>query len=145
MSMPDSWIDRIFVRLSMVYGRDFMARYEGLQIDAVKAEWAHDLDGFEQHPEAVRYALDHLPSDRAPNSLQFRDLCRRAPAKQVPALPAPEPDKKVAAAIRGAFTAVKRTGAMGWANKLRQRIAEGYRPTKFQRDALAEVFKEEAA
>jgi hypothetical protein len=124
----------------MIFGRDFLSRYEGLDVAAVKAEWAEDLAGFQQAPAAIKFALDNLPSDKPPTSLQFRDLCRRAPQYAPKALPAPTPDPEMAKTVRQAFKSINAYGTTEWAAKLRARIeSHEIRPTKFQRDALAEV------
>jgi hypothetical protein len=84
MSLPERWVDRIFERLTLVYGRDFMARYEGLGETAeegaamVRADWARELDGFEHHPHLLKFALEHLP-DRAPTVVEFCRLAKSGP------------------------------------------------------------------
>lgn len=90
MSIPSAWIDRIFEKLTLVYGAEFLSRWKGIPLDEVKADWARELDGLENRPEAIKHALEHLPTDKAPTVLQFRELTRRAPDKGLPALPAPE-------------------------------------------------------
>lgn len=142
MSLPASWVDRIFQRLTMVFGRDFQARYEGLSTDEVKAEWGLDLAGFAQAPAAIKFALDNLPSDKPPTSLQFRDLCRRAPQYAPKALPAPPVNPEMAQAVRGAVKPAQGKGDRDWADKLRKRVADGYRPTMYQRECLREMFGE---
>ena len=47
MSLPLNAIDRLFDRLLATYGRDFSARWEGLDQGAVKSSWAHELAGYE--------------------------------------------------------------------------------------------------
>jgi hypothetical protein len=78
MSLPSTWIDRIFERLMLVYGTHFSSRYAGLDSTDVKAQWASELSGFDDKPTAIAWALTHLPVDQPPNVLQFRDLCRSA-------------------------------------------------------------------
>jgi hypothetical protein len=92
MSLPTTWIDRIFEKLTLVYGREFLNRWEGVPLAEVKADWAHELAGFEHWPEAIKHGLQNLPPDRAPTVLAFRDLCRKAPQKAQEALPAPKAD-----------------------------------------------------
>lgn len=150
MSLPDSWVDRIFTRLTMVFGRDFLSRYEGLDVAAVKAEWAEDLAGFQQAPNAIKFALGSLPSDKPPTSLQFRDLCRRAPQYLPKALPEPPPDPAIVAAALSAIKPSSTPGDRDWALKLREKErANGRRfLTPFQRHAWREalgVDEEEAA
>jgi hypothetical protein len=96
MPMPASWIDRIFDKLTMVYGHQFIGRWSGLDLAKVKSDWAHELDGMEAHPKAISYALQRLDPDSPPTVLQFRELCRRAPEPKPPALPAPEVNQAAA-------------------------------------------------
>ena len=87
MSLPITWIDRIFAKLTITYGREFVARWDncGVPIMDVKTEWGHELSGFRDHPDAIAYALCNLP-DRPPTVLQFREICRKAPPPVVPRL-----------------------------------------------------------
>lgn len=98
MPMPAYWIDKIFDKLTMVYGHQFIGRWSGLDLSKVKADWAHELDGIENRPKAIAYALQHLDPDNPPTVLQFREICRRAPEPKQPALPAPEVNQAAAAA-----------------------------------------------
>lgn len=92
MSLPMTWIDRIFQKLDGFYGQQFRGKFsrivEGVDIgvNGAKESWADELAGFEKTPESIGYALQNLPSDHCPNAGEFRDLCRRAPKKEVPAL-----------------------------------------------------------
>jgi hypothetical protein len=105
MPMPASWIDRIFDKLTMVYGHQFIGRWSGLDLAKVKADWSHELDGMESHPKSIAYALQHLDPDSPPSVLQFREICRRAPEERPPALPAPEVNQAAAqAAIEQAIS-----------------------------------------
>ena len=82
------WVDRMFARLQGVYGREFTSQFStGLDVNGVdlgienaKQVWAEELGGFAEWPEAIAYALQHLP-ERCPNAIRFRDLCRHAPPK----------------------------------------------------------------
>lgn len=88
MSLPDAWVDRIFDKLTLVYGHQFLSRWDGLPLDPVKADWAHELRGFAQNPPAIAYALEHLPPAKPPTVLEFRALCSstHAPARPEPLL-----------------------------------------------------------
>ncbi|MEQ1535544.1 MAG: hypothetical protein ABL923_06670 [Burkholderiaceae bacterium] len=70
-------VEVIFTKLSLVYGRDFLMRWEGLDIAKVKSDWAHELTGISD--ESVRHALRKLP-DKPPNVLEFRNVAMNAPA-----------------------------------------------------------------
>ncbi len=85
MSLPENWTNKIFQKLILAYGRDFTGRYEGVPLEEVKADWAHELSGYQQSPNSIAYALCNLP-DKPPNVFQFRAICRAAPSEAVPAL-----------------------------------------------------------
>lgn len=85
MSLPDAWVDRIFAKLSLVYGHQFLSRWDGMPLADVKADWAHELRGFAQNPHAIAYALEHLPAGKAPTVLEFRAICNS------PSAPVAEP------------------------------------------------------
>jgi hypothetical protein len=89
MSLPHLWVDKIFMKLTVVYGRDFIGRWEGINLADVKADWAHELAGFEQHPESIAYALQNLVPGKPPTVLEFRALARKAPLPEHKALPGP--------------------------------------------------------
>jgi hypothetical protein len=90
------YIDRLFVRLHGLYGLDFVKKYasgefqdgQDLGLCNAKQVWAELLAGFDDHPEAIAYALDHVDHAYVPNAMQFRELCRQAPRKgaELPAL-----------------------------------------------------------
>ena len=90
MPFPSNWLDSLFARFAVRYGAAWMRQWDGVDLDAVKADWAAELAGFEQRPEAVRHAIQHLPIDRPPTVGQFVALCRSAPVMAPPALPAPK-------------------------------------------------------
>lgn len=139
MSLPSGWVDRIFGRLSATYGQGFIRQYDGVDVNEVKAEWGRLLGGFFTAPSAVQYALDNLPADKAPNALQFRELCRRAPddafPNRFPALPTPTAAPvapEVIAATKAAFERKDERGWKDWAYALKRRHESGERLTRFQ-------------
>lgn len=154
MSMRSDWIDRIFTKLSLRYGTQFMRKYEGLEIQDVKAEWADELSGFGERADAVRYAFDHLPADQPPNIMQFKALCNSAPRPEQPMLPAPKADQAIAAAaIRAAqeiahMGSAKQIGNKDWAWRMRDRelnhggeLESGCTMRQFHRDAWRYALK----
>ena len=143
MSLPAAWVEKLFAKLTVTYGRDFSARWEGLDPDAVKADWAETLGGYVANPDAIGYALEHLPADKPPTVLSFAEICRRAPVAAPLALPAPPPDPEIA---KTALSAIKRMnnrspGDRSWAHRLKDREERntGSRLTQFQRDAWREA------
>jgi len=147
MSLPIEWVDRIFEKLTIVYGRDFMDRWRGLSIADVKTDWAHELAGFERWPEAIKFALQSMPPDKPPTVLQFREICRKAPAKVLPQLPEPKADpdrlnKAIAdlSVTKANFKAESTVDHKAWAKRIMARYHAGERinPTtlRFAREAL---------
>ena len=68
MSLPTVWIDKIFEKLSLRYGREFLGRWEGMPIADVKTDWGDVLSGMVEHPKAIGWALDNLPDSRPPTA-----------------------------------------------------------------------------
>lgn len=144
MSLPSAWTDKIFTKLTLAYGRDFIGRWEGIDLSDVKTDWSHELAGFEHHPEEIAYALANLPP-KAPTVIEFRAIARRAPVPDAPRLEAPKADPvKVAAEI------AKQTGLKSafapkhnpkeWAERIVERAAAGEKikpiTLRFAREAL---------
>lgn len=105
--LPPKVINKLFFRLSNVYGSQWSSLWKDNDIEEVKDLWADELRFFANRLDSFAWALDHLP-DRPPNLIQFKKLCFDAPAPhQAPAIdyakPAPIPEaiavemKKIAA------------------------------------------------
>lgn len=127
-------VDRIFNRLAATYGAAW-DRQSGLApLADYKTAWAHELSGFLQSREAmmaIAWALEHLP-ERCPNVIEFRNLCRLAPAPEVPRLPEPKADAERVRAeleklapLRAMLAQAPAVGARDWAHKLLARHAGG--------------------
>lgn len=131
MSLPAAWVDRIFDRLAIVYGEEFLARWRAVSMADVKTDWANTLGYYEADPGAIAWALENLPSGKPPTVLQFRDLCRQAPAPEVPRLPEPKADPARLAAevakLRSHLAATKPTTHDGkdWARRILARHDAG--------------------
>ncbi len=148
MSLPIPWVDKIFLKLTLVYGREFIGRWEGLEIADVKTDWGHELAGFENWPEAIAHALATLPPGRPPTVVEFRELARKAPRKKLIALPEPPADQaRVAAELEKLAAITGKKGARvgqidhkAWARALiaREEAGEVLNPTvsRFAREAL---------
>ena len=87
MSLPLQAIDRLFDRFATTYGVAWMRQWEGVNAVSVKTMWAAGLAGYGNHLKAIAWALENLP-ERCPNLIEIRNLCRLAPAAEVPVLPA---------------------------------------------------------
>jgi hypothetical protein len=101
MSLPIRVVDRLFERLALTYGQQWFALWGGADVNAVKSLWGSELAQWDGQLEVFQWALDHLP-ERAPNLVQFKNLCREAPRKEAPALPLPVIDPaRVQQAMQG--------------------------------------------
>jgi hypothetical protein len=99
MPLAESWVDRLFARLTLRYGTAFMRQYGDLDPSLVKADWSHVLA---QMPgEAIRQALENLPDTGPVTAMQFRSICNRAPGPDAPRLP--EPVRPMPEAVRAAI------------------------------------------
>lgn len=146
MSLPLPWVDKIFSKLTLVYGRDFIGRWEGLELADVKTDWAHELAGFDNFPEGIAFALQNLPAGKPPTVLEFRAMAYKAPKPALKQIEAPKADPaRVAEELRKAVAAVKKPAHNGidhkaWAKSIVARDAAGgkVRPIslRFAREAL---------
>lgn len=129
--LPMPWVSRIFEKLSMTYGRDFLSRWDGFSEESmleVKAYWAEELSGFVEQPDAIAHALAHLPA-KAPNVIEFRQLCRMAPKPEFKQLPRPTQDPQAVAEVVGVvkskLSKLPEIDPKGWAKKLKARHERG--------------------
>lgn len=149
MSLPAKAVDRLFDRLAAVYGAQWLRQWDGVPMQDVKTAWGHELSVFADWLEAVAWALDNLPA-RCPNVIEFKQLCRQAPARAVAALPQPKADPARVAAelarlapLRQATASVVALAAVdnkAWARSIVARHDAGaaINPTslRFAREAL---------
>lgn len=135
MAISTEAIDRIFTRLVSTYGRMFTDIYAGLDIGAVKTAWAHELQGFgnKEGLYSIAWALENMP-ERAPNAIQFRNLCRQAPKPESPKLPEPKADPDRVAAELAKLGSMnkqlrdeKPSDRLGWARRIVARQKAGAR------------------
>jgi len=72
-------VERAFARMTVAYGREFLQRFEGQDLEKIKAGWVFELKGYSL--DAIAWAAAHLPP-RAPNLPEFQALCAKAPRPQ---------------------------------------------------------------
>jgi hypothetical protein len=134
MSMPLQAVDRLFSRLTMTYGPSFTRTFDGIDLNEVKSLWSHELSFYNTHEKMsdIAWALENLP-ERAPNIIEFRNLCRKAPKRELPMLPEPKanPERlkaelsKLMAPAREAAEKSKFTDGREWARRILSRQAHG--------------------
>lgn len=131
MSLPAEWIDRIFTKLTLAYGRDFLSRWEGVALADVKADWAHELAGYQYAPEVIAFVLEHLPAGKPPTVYDFRLMCTNAPRKTENQLEYRADPARVAEQIKKLKEARKAANGQidtkVWARRLKARHEAGER------------------
>jgi hypothetical protein len=80
----DQGFDYIFGRMSAIYGNDFARKWDGIDANLIRSEWTQTLGKFLTYKPSMDYALENLPPDRPPSSLQFRKICQGGPGIPVP-------------------------------------------------------------
>lgn len=146
MSLPPKAIDRLFQRLGATYGAAWTRQWADVPIGDVKSAWSHELSGFSERLDALAWALENLPA-RPPNVIEFKQLCRNAPAPEMPKLPEPKADPerlRAELAKLGEMRAKLSTGQTvdhrAWARRIMGRYEGGEKvnPTtlRFAREAL---------
>lgn len=145
MALPDSWVDHLFAKLAVRFGDAWTRKWEGIQMTAVRADWAAVLDGMPG--PALQHGLNNLPREFPPTAHQFRDLCiRRADDDRatVPALPAPSSvnvgqAQRLREIVAGAFATPK--DPRRWAHSLKARHEAGERLSQAQIDAYTAALR----
>ncbi len=135
MSLPTPWVDRIFDKLTLIYGQSFLRRWADIDLNAVKSDWAHELAGFAQHPRAIAYALENLPAERPPTVLEFRAMARRCPPDETQRIEAPKADPARVAAELAKLAPIRQGENLGrpntdWAHRIIAKHAAGGRVTR---------------
>ena len=122
MSLPISWVERIFARMAVRYGTGWTMLWTGIDPEAVKADWAEVLD--RMPPDSLSYALGFLP-ERVPTATQFLEICRRAPdrAPKPIQIEGPPSDPARVAAEIARLRKIQKLGPKAWAYRLRDREA----------------------
>lgn len=148
MSMPIKAIDRLFDRLGLTYGMEWSRKWDGMPIQEVKSLWAHELAHYSKHLDAVAWALENLP-EKCPNVVEFKNLCRKAPAQEAPRLPEPKanPERlkaelaKLREPAKQAASQSQYADPKAWAHRIIARHEAGEKlaavTLRFAREALA--------
>lgn len=138
-----TFITWLFCRLHTTYGAAWKRQFDGIPESDVKSNWGYELAWTFGRADVIRYALDNLP-EKPMNAIEFRNLCRKAPAAKTETesedirQPAhPSVIKKVMAGMTPAVA----VGRLDWARALQARDEFNPRsvtPTirKMYRDAL---------
>lgn len=146
MSLTTQAIDRLFTRLGATYGAQWDKSFGNAPVNEVKTLWAHELAPFATSLHRVAWALENLPA-RCPNVIEFKQLCRQAPAPDVPALPEPKADPErlkhelsKLGEVKAKLKSDSKVDHKAWAKRIIARYTAGERinPTslRFAREAM---------
>ena len=139
-SLPDPWVRKIFATMRATYGASFDRQWQcpagtdpAEHANDMIGHWARELRGYQQSPQAIAYALDHLP-DSPPNLIEFKKLCRGAPQYAQKQLEGPKvtPEKMVEA-VAGITKPAPKENPRQWAEDLKAIEARGGNLTLAQR------------
>jgi len=121
-------IDRLFKRLSATYGAAWERSLGAVPVGDTKTVWAHELSAFKGSLHRIAWALENLP-EKCPNVIEFKNLCRKAPAPELEALPEPKADpervKAELAKLGEIKTVPQEAGRFDWAHRILARQASG--------------------
>ena len=107
--MSERWVDRLFSRLAVRYGAAWLRQWEGLEIEAVKADWSRVLGLIvERNPRAVGYVLDNALPQWPPTAHEFLRLCQAIPASDGVLTALPAPREQVAPEVLDRIKALQR-------------------------------------
>ena len=72
----NAWIDRVFQKLTLIYGDTFTRNWNGIDAESVRETWADILAGFAA--EDIGAAIKSCYSNpKPPNAPEFAALCRQ--------------------------------------------------------------------
>jgi hypothetical protein len=75
-ALPEKWVERLFERMLLDYGRKFSEQWGGADTDALIAHWSRELAGYSG--AELKRGLDALATrDWPPTLPEFKKLCRR--------------------------------------------------------------------
>lgn len=130
-------VDAVFTRMVARYGNTWLAKWDGVPLVDLKADWGRVLANASR--PALLYGLDNLP-EFPPTAHQFREVCTRAPAPDTPRLPQPKPDRARVAAELAKLAEARPDGSprlpTDWIAALEARRNAGEPMTIYQADCL---------
>lgn len=75
-ALPERWVERLFERMLLEYGKKFADQWGGADTDALIAHWSRELAGYTG--AELKRGLDALTTKDWPPTLpEFKKLCRR--------------------------------------------------------------------
>lgn len=73
-ALPATWIERIFDKMLLEYGKKFVDQWSGTDPDKLVAHWATELSGYTGIE--IKRGLDAMKKEWPPTLPEFKNLCR---------------------------------------------------------------------
>lgn len=124
MPLSSQTVDGIFGRMAIRYGSSWFAKWDGIPIDMVKADWSEQLERL--GVAAVTHGLMNLP-EYPPTVTEFKAICFSKPEPQE-ALPPPSRGPippAVAQKLRPLIEGWRAVKPRAWAYSLQEREKSG--------------------
>lgn len=128
-ALPSAWIDRLFSRFAVMYGRHWFDLWAGVDMEEVKAAWSSDLSF--ASGEQMRKALDHCKTNSKfpPTCPEFAGLCKAFSTtythQALPDFSKKEIHPRVLSEIATFLTAAEKRDPKDWARRILAEEAQG--------------------
>lgn len=122
--LPLRYVKEIHGRLAVRYGSAWRAKWDGVPMEAVEADWSAQLAGMQ--PANISKALASLPAEFPPTAAGFRALGSIPDEhKPAPQLPPPDPAgmKRIASELQASRTGMPTPSE--WMQQLRRDVEAG--------------------
>lgn len=74
-ALPESWVEKLFHRMLLSYGKKFADQWAAADMDELIAHWAHELGGYSG--AEIKRGIDAMESHTFPPTLpEFKKMCR---------------------------------------------------------------------
>jgi hypothetical protein len=142
--LPYAVVKDLFEQLTLAYGQPFLARWDAVNRETVKADWRYKLAGLT--PEQLAWGLDHLAPGVPPEAMTFRKWCADMPqAPELVKLPPKRGKVGIPPAVRAILQMhrdeLTKTSdepqRVQWARDYLARFAKRSALTPFQRQTVA--------
>jgi len=134
-------LDGLFTKCAVRYGSAWFAKWDGVPMEVVKADWAEHLGGL--GIAAITHGLLNLP-DFPPTAIDFKRVALQRPEPELPRLPAPKADPEKVKAILSNLK-IGRKGRTQWAYDLQEAEKAGRALTEAQRRAWRDAMTDAPA
>jgi len=132
-------LDGLFTKCAVRYGSAWFAKWDGVPMEVVKADWAEHLGAM--GIASITHGLMNLP-DFPPTASEFKRVALQRAEPMLPQLPAPKANpEKVKEVLSGLRIGTAGDG-LQWARLMREREHRGDKLTAAQRQMWRAALRE---